>query len=320
MRRLPGALWAYAAAAALCFASAWWVKTHPSQTVEAADGISIHPIEEGSVTAVAFDSPAFALELSKREDAAGSYWWVEGFREGEGEQDGAFSFKGGSSADRLVGMLEPPRARRVVEAEDVAGRLAEYGLDPAQGQLTIEAGGTSYGLTLGTPEAGGRSSYGYLPETETLYLLERRWVDLILEGDGRLMDRRLYLESSLGFEAAQASLQEPGSARTVMASIDKKNPAQPIWVSGETPVAWVDSSFGLAVRGYAEPGEWAGAIPVLEVRYTLANNAGEIVVPIRRDDAAPKPRYLAKTRYTREPVELRASSVERLLAALQIAP
>lgn len=319
MSRLPATLWAYAAAATLCFGSAWWVHRHPESAVEASDGVPIFSIEPGSISEVSFDSPQLELSMIKRSDAAGSYWWVEGARMGEGEQAGPFAFKGGSSADRLAGMLEPPKARRVVEAEGVASRLEEYGLAPAQGELTLHTSSADFTLTLGTPEAGGRSSYGYLRASETLYLLERRWVDLVLEGDGRLMDRRLYLESSLTFVGAQATLLEPGAQRTVNATIDNTNPAQPVWVSGETLVNWVTTSFGLGVKSYVSEELWEGAEPVVEVRYEMANDQGFVVVPIRRL-AGEQPSFLAKTAYTRAPVQLRASSVERLLTGLQVAP
>ncbi len=101
------------------------------------------------------------------------------------------AFTGGVSAETVIAGLSPMRARRVFVDVDAA-RLADFGLSSDAAVLTVEREGREPArFDVGHHLFGGRTTYMRDQSDGRVFLIEAKLIRILIDGDQRLVERRL---------------------------------------------------------------------------------------------------------------------------------
>lgn len=326
---------AYAGALGVLLLSSYLTWTH--EAVEEKEGESV-VLEVGveQVSAIQFRSEDIDLDLRMAEDGAGRYATVSTVRrksikpaapdEGptpnpEPEKPQRYTFTGGRVADQMVEFMAPMMASRGLGViED--GRLADFGLEPPRGTLTVEASGSKHEYTLGDPLSAGRQVYLRDQASGEVYAVQGKLSSWLLRADTQLPGRALSpLQPD---ELARVKLQSDGRSgtwehRNRPQAIDPEGKTRQLPADGSLPYwtragdmerddaagAWMTKALRITARRFVQEGE---APEDLQSRFTMvfvADDGTEWPVEVLEGtNAEGAPTWYARSTHLRSLVEV----------------
>ncbi len=228
------------------------------------------------------------------------------------------SFKGGASAEKLVELVAPLRAKRVLDAvpED---QLGELGLAEPSARLIIVHGGKQRGFELGDTVFGGDSRYVRDTENGRVYLLDARVLRPLASAHHSMIDRELFRLRAP--DIVSVEVEADGQSIT----LEHRNRADAnaaYWGAAQSDTehatggAWINKALRLRARDFLpEEDTPAGAKMILVFTVRGEGEDGLVRVELRRgtgesgDEA-----WYARSDHTRGWVQVYKSQASQLAA------
>lgn len=273
--------------------------------------------------------------LTRKEDAFGTYWWVEHTKTDEkkappppppvpGGPDtppepppepvvekvtSTQVFKAGTAGDDLAKSMSPLLALRKLEGVDAA-KSGTIGLDAPVEFLEITRKGRTTRIALGGEVYGTRDRYAREEGTGTLYLVDDETLRPLKFARTRLPDRDLWPFAQN--EITALGIVGPGGATVELVQKNADDAAKATWARASAPEApdeqintWVSQALKLKSTTTPE------VLPTtLEDRFSLVLTGprGKVLtVKVQQEGADGD--YYASSEHTRTPVKLLKSAV-----------
>lgn len=261
-------------------------------------GVLLADLDEKSWQEIRYEEKDYRVVLTRKNDDAGEYVWVESLRETEGEESKSLSFTAGTSVEPVVSNLAPFMASREIEASDEL--LEEFGLKPAQAKLVLK-GSKTYEFEVGKEGYGHRDFYVRDVGTSKVYLVSGAALRPLVRAEERLPERRLVETESWDIEKI-----EIGEPAKVFEHRNREDRTASFWARAgsedrETSAqAWIDKFLRMrSTSSIAKAPE--GLESALKVRVHAGKKVSDIEL-FRH--AGEKESWYAKSTLTRGLVEL----------------
>lgn len=306
-------------------AAAWLSWTRDVEQSEA-EGVVLLQAAPEDVEKVTFESEEIDVTLTRRSDERGDYVWAEttrrrrrhvprdphgapadGASEAETTEQTA-SFKAGVTAEQIFEDLAPFRASRRLEVG--ADRVAEFGFDDPQGELSITTRGDERVVfEIGDTGYGHRHVY-LRDEKGDIYVADNSLVGPLERADTRLPDKRLFDFERADVERATITT---GTESLQLVQRNREDAAAARWTEpgseepNESAQSWLDKLFRLRSSGYVSSGGPAEREAAFSVKLEPADAPPAVVTVFRSAGTESAPSWYAKSDFTRGLVELNSS-------------
>ncbi len=326
----------YGLALAVALVAAYQTWTHEGDA-DLSEATVILKVDREDLEAIDYEGPSVQVHLEMREDALGSYVWVESRRApaakpGDPQDPDApaepaepadagtpETFKAGAAGEQVAERMAPFVAKRVLEGVDEA-KLEELGFGDEQSTLTLHRRAREPQVyEVGAKAYGGSNRYVRDPADGVVYIVAADLIDTLETASRTLPDRSL-----IGGELSdiESITVRGGEASVTYAQNNPDDDGASFWsregASEPSPAAagWFDKALRLRVSRYLAEGEQpAGLEEAFSMSIQTAKTSTQVVV-FRAFSDGGEEQFYATSPHNRAMVQLQSSSAAEAQADL----